>query len=143
LNYIERNKLQTQEFDLKKRGIYGLIDSIKDLEEINKLLKKTLDYEGIKPLTNLDVENLDKFTNQMVELEKSNKYLIKVQSINYKSSIKDNLEEDLKKYNNIPGINMEQLDDYIFLIINYYPLMITIHEQYLPKIYKIYQSIKN
>ena len=143
MNYIERNKLQTQEFDLKKRGIYGLIDSIKDLEEINKLLKKTLDYEGIKPLTNLDVENLDKFTNQMVELEKSNKYLIKVQSINYKSSIKDNLEEDLKKYNNIPGINMEQLDDYIFLIINYYPLMITIHEQYLPKIYKIYQSIKN
>jgi hypothetical protein len=138
------NTIEKTNIDLTKLDIKGILELIKELEKIIELYKITLNKHNIKPLTTLEVDNLKNFINRILYLEQENKNKIKINSEKiFINNIKNNLDQDIKKYSDIPGIYMEQSEDYIKMSVPYYSLVIKIHEQYLPKIYRIYKSIKN
>ena len=131
------------EYDLEKSMI--LKEIVENLEDIIKKYRKFLKKKGIYPLTPNDFNNLNKFMNELINLSKTTNYInletTKNDSFTY--FVENNLEEDLKKYNTIPGVYMEQSGNYIKIYISLTKIYFIIHEQYLHKIYKLYQSIKN
>jgi hypothetical protein len=145
--FLENGRESGSNYNIEKFGIYTLQTEVVELKKLIKLHKKALLENDIIPLTTLEIENLRNFVNKMMELGESNFYTIIVKPtidpVIRKNEIVDNLDEDLKKYNTIPGVYMKQTGNYITLFTSYYRLAITIHEQYLSKIYKIYQSVKN
>ena len=118
---------------------------------INKLKKRISLYrnaiqkKGITPLTLDDYNNLSKFMKELSNLLNTTNYinLETTKNNHYTYFVEDNLDENLKKYNTIPGVYMEQTGNYIKIHLSLTKAYFIIHEQYLPKIYKLFQRIKN
>ena len=139
-------KIQQEEYDLETcKRPEELVDEIEDLiKQYRKFLKK----EGVYPLTQKDITNLQKLI-EVLDNDVNKKIFKKVniEGVNpffiNKAPYKNKLDDGLDKYNIIPGIYMIQEKENIKIYISYYNEIYFVHEQYLSKIYKIYQSIKN
>lgn len=145
LIYSTNSTNRKKEYDLQKSSTSELEEIISELEDLIKQYKKFLRKEGIIPLTPNDFNNLNKFMTELTNLSNTTNY-INLETTNnnhYTYFVEDNLDEDLKKYNTIPGVYMEQSGNYIKIHITLTKVFFLIHEQYLPRIYKLYKSIKN
>jgi hypothetical protein len=109
------------------------------------LYRRAIQKKGIHPLTPYEYDKLSKFMTELTNLSNTTNY-INLEATNndhYTYFVEDNLDEDLKKYNTIPGVYMEQSGNFIKIHITLTKVFFLIHEQYISKIYKIYQSVKN
>jgi hypothetical protein len=144
------NKNQIKEYDLQNSSTSDFEEIISDLEYLIKQYRKFVKKEGIYPLTQKDVSILGK----LIELldNESNKMFKKVKLLGVDPFFVNNvpykevLDEELNRYNIIPGVYMihgHPDKENIKIYISYYNQVYIVHEQYLSRIYKLYKRIKN
>lgn len=147
-NLIFKSSLRNENNDLQNFSTRNFEDLIKELEELIKQYRKFIKKQGVYPLNPKDVNNLQKLI-EILDNDINKKFFKKVniEGVNpffiNKVPYKNKLDDGLNKYNIIPGIYMIQEKENIKIYISYYNEVYFVHEQYLSRIYKIYQSIKN
>jgi len=146
LIYSTNSTNRKKEYDLQKSSTSELEEIISELEDLIKQYKKFLRKEGIIPLTPKDVSILGK----LIELldDESNKMFKKVKLLGVDPFFVNNkkvLDEELNRYNIIPGVYMVHGypdKENIKIYISYYNQVYIVHEQYLSRIVKLYKMVK-